>query len=82
MKMKYSLLEKSTQHVKIIEAKTEADAFDIACERFGINGFSEFKRHYDGENSMEHKMSFLKRAISNVPKHIHKGQRKGFNKMG
>lgn len=79
MKMKYSMWEKSTQKFRIIESKTEAKAFDFACKQFGVNGFFDFKRYYLDENLKQHKMSFLKKAISNVSKHLHKEQRKGLS---
>lgn len=31
---------------KIIEAKTETEAFKKACNLYGINKFQDFKRYY------------------------------------
>lgn len=75
LKMQYSFWEKKNLTRQIIEADTEAKAFDKACELYGINGFTDFERYYPGQNSRDHKLHFMKRAISNIPKHLHKQQR-------
>lgn len=77
--MMFSLWEKKSQQLHIIEAKSEAKAFDIACKRFGVNGFSGFERHYEGSQENDYKMSFLKRAISNVEKYLYKQRRRGLH---
>lgn len=77
MKMKFCLWEKVTGHFKVIESKSEYDAFKSACKKFGENGFYGLKRYYPNKHSIEHKMFFIKRAISNVDKHLNKQQRHG-----
>lgn len=73
MKMQYSMWVKGK--FEIIEAKSEASAFEKAVLLFGVNNFHDFKRYYPDQNKKDHKLYFLKRAISNVTKHIHKANR-------
>lgn len=76
--MKFSMREKLTNHFKIIESKTEGEAFDTACKIFGVNGFYDLKRYYENENSKDHVLFFFNRAIKNTVKSIHKKNRHGF----
>lgn len=71
MKMKYSIWLIPSNEFKIIEAKSEAKAFHIAVGKYGPTGFTGFKRYYEGQNLRDHKLFFLKRAITNITKHIH-----------
>lgn len=66
----------SGRKFEIIEAKTEAEAFMLACKKFGINNFTGFRRYFEGQTSRDHTDYFLKRAISNPVKHKHKMQKR------
>lgn len=61
---------------EIIEAKDYKSGFERACKLFGEENIQDFKRYYENENANNHKMHFLKRAISNIPKYLNKQKNK------
>lgn len=46
MKIQFSIWTKPGFIFKIIEGKTESEAFDKAVQLYGATGFTDFKRYY------------------------------------